>query len=51
MSCVPSYLESILHQVPESLALRHLALGGEAFSLQFRDKVTRQLPGVQFTNL
>ena len=51
MSCVPSYLESILHQVPESLALRHLALGGEAFSLQFRDKVTRQLPGVQITNL
>jgi thioesterase domain-containing protein/acyl carrier protein len=51
MSCVPSYLESILHQVPDSLALKHLALGGEAFSLQFKDKVSRHLAGVQITNL
>jgi nonribosomal peptide synthetase DhbF len=51
MSCVPSYLESILHQAPESLTLKHLALGGEAFSLQFKDKVTQHLAAAQITNL
>ena len=51
MSCVPSYLESILHQAPETLALKHLALGGEAFSLQFKNKITNQLGAVQITNL
>jgi nonribosomal peptide synthetase DhbF len=51
MSCVPSYLESILHQAPETLALKHLALGGEAFSLQFKNKITHQLDTVQITNL
>jgi len=31
ISCVPSYLESILQQAPGGLRLDHLALGGEAF--------------------
>ena len=51
MSCVPSYLESVLPQAPEGLVLRHLALGGEAFSLQFRNRVARKLSGTQITNL
>ncbi len=51
MSCVPSYLDSILHQVPESLPLKYLALGGEALALQFRNKVARHLKTAQVTNL
>ena len=52
MSCVPSYLESVLPQAPEGLALRHLALGGEAFSLEFKDRIARaSLPAAQITNL
>ena len=39
MSCVPSYLESVLPQAPEDLALRHLALGGEAFSPISSDRI------------
>ncbi len=51
MSCVPSYLENILQQAPETASLRHLALGGEALTLQFKDKVSRHLNVAQITNL
>ncbi len=51
ISCVPSYLESILQQVPDTVALQHLALGGEALTLQFRNKVARELKVEQITNL
>ena len=51
MSCVPSYLESILQQAPETASLQHLALGGEALTLQFKNKVARHLQVAQITNL
>ena len=51
MSCVPSYLESILQQAPETASLQHLALGGEALTLQFKNKVSRHLQVAQITNL
>ena len=51
MSCVPSYLESVLPQAPEELALRHLALGGEAFSARAQGQDHRKLPATQITNL
>ena len=51
ISCVPSYLESILQQVPDTVALQHLALGGEALTLQFRNRVARELDVAQITNL
>ena len=51
MSCVPSYLESILQQAPETASLQHLALGGEALTLQFKNKVSRHLNVAQITNL
>jgi nonribosomal peptide synthetase DhbF len=51
VSCVPSYLESVLHQVPHSLSLNHLALGGEALSRQFKNKVLRNLDVRHVTNL
>ena len=51
MSCVPSYLESVLPQAPEDLALRHLALGGEAFSPEFQGQDCRKFPAAQITNL
>ena len=51
MSCVPSYLESILSQASDTLSLKHLALGGEALTLQFKNKVSRQLKVAQITNL
>ena len=43
MSCVPAYLESILNQAPDTVSLKHLALGGEALTLQFKNKVSRHL--------
>ncbi len=51
MSCVPSYLESILNQAPDTLSLKHLALGGEALTLQFKNKISRHLKVAQITNL
>src|SRR5262249_49619641 len=51
LSCVPSYLDSRLPQVPEPLPLKHLALGGEALAVQFRNKVARHLKAAQITNL
>ena len=51
MSCVPAYLESILNQAPDTLSLKHLALGGEALTLQFKNKVSHHLEVAQITNL
>ena len=51
MSCVPAYLESILHQAPDTVSLKHLALGGEALTLQFKNKVSHHLKVGQITNL
>jgi amino acid adenylation domain-containing protein len=51
MSCVPSYLESILQQAPDTASLQHLALGGEALTVQFKNKVARHLQVAQITNL
>jgi nonribosomal peptide synthetase DhbF len=51
MSCVPAYLESILNHAPDTLSLKHLALGGEALTLQFKNKVTHHLKVAQITNL
>ena len=51
MSCVPSYLESILIRRLTRLSLKHLALGGEALTLQFKNKVSHHLKVAQITNL
>ena len=41
ISCVPSFLESVLHDAPEAASLDHLALGGEAFTGEFRSEISR----------
>ena len=51
ISCVPSYLETMLVERPERVSLRHLALGGEAFTVSFRDKIARSLEVSRITNL
>ena len=51
VSCVPSYLDTMLHQIPDKLSLTHLALGGEALTGQFKSKVARQLKVERITNL
>ena len=52
VSCVPSYLESVIVlNAPSTLSLRHLALGGEAFTLEFKNKILRHLKVSQITNL
>jgi len=51
MSCVPSYLDSVIRQVPGSLSLEHLALGGEAFTVEFRREILRRLDVARLTNL
>jgi amino acid adenylation domain-containing protein len=51
VSCVPSYLESVMRHVPEALSLDHLALGGESFTVEFRNELSRQLDVACLTNL
>jgi non-ribosomal peptide synthetase component E (peptide arylation enzyme)/acyl carrier protein len=51
VSSVPSYLDTILPNAPETLTLEHLALGGEAFTFEFRNKILRHLKVSQITNL
>jgi amino acid adenylation domain-containing protein len=51
ISCVPSYLDTMLAQVPEGIAIAHLALGGEVLTNQFRNKIARHLNVGQIINL
>src|SRR5262249_13522285 len=51
ISCVPSYLESVIRHVPPALSLDHLALGGEAFTTEFRKEISRRLDVARLTNL
>ena len=51
VSCVPSYLDSVLRQAPDALRLEHLALGGEAFTVAFAQEIARHLEVAQVTNL
>ncbi len=51
LSCVPSYLASVLAEIPQSARLTHLALGGEAFSTEFHRAVLQRLDVANVTNL
>src|SRR5260370_6921196 len=51
MSCVPSYLESVIHGAPDNASLRHLVLGGEVFTAAFAKEISRHLQVAHITNL
>jgi nonribosomal peptide synthetase DhbF len=51
ISCVPSYLRSIIDEAPEHLALDHLALGGEEFTTQLAYEIARKLRVAHLTQL
>jgi amino acid adenylation domain-containing protein/non-ribosomal peptide synthase protein (TIGR01720 family) len=51
LSCVPSYLDSVLRQAPHALRLQHLALGGETFTTGFAREISRHLEVKRLTNL
>ncbi|HET9539338.1 MAG TPA: amino acid adenylation domain-containing protein, partial [Candidatus Limnocylindria bacterium] len=51
VSCVPSYLDSVIRGAPQHASLQHLALGGEAFTVEFRNEIARHLDVAQITNL
>ncbi|HSL47729.1 MAG TPA: amino acid adenylation domain-containing protein, partial [Candidatus Deferrimicrobiaceae bacterium] len=51
ISCVPSYLDSVLPQAPPTLLLNHLALGGETFTRAFHREIVRHLKVAHVTNL
>ena len=51
VSCVPSYLASMLREVPETVSLDHLVLGGEAFTTEFLQEILRRLDVAHITNL
>ena len=51
ISCVPSFFESVLRDAPETASLDHLALGGEAFTGEFRNEISRHLNVARITNL
>ncbi len=43
VSCVPSYLQSVLRDVPEGLFLAHLALGGEKLTTDLAREISGRL--------
>jgi non-ribosomal peptide synthetase component F len=51
ISCVPSFFESVLREATEDASLDHLALGGEAFTGEFRNEISRHLKVARITNL
>ena len=51
VSCVPSYLESVLGAVPGGARLDHLALGGERFTSAFQQEILRRFAVGQITQL
>ena len=51
ISCVPSFFESVLRDAPATASLDHLALGGEAFTGEFRNEISRHLNVARITNL
>src|SRR5262249_36712361 len=51
MSCVPSYLESVIHGAPNNACLHHLVLGGEVFTAAFQRDISRHLKVAHITNL
>src|SRR6185295_11656682 len=51
ISCVPSFFESVLRDAPEAASLDHLALGGEAFTGELRNEISRHLKVARITNL
>ena len=51
VSCVPSYLESVIGAAPNGAELDHLALGGERFTSTFQQEILRRLAVGQITQL
>ncbi|MGJ4952834.1 non-ribosomal peptide synthase/polyketide synthase [Bradyrhizobium sp. HKCCYLS20291] len=51
MSCVPSFLGSVLAGAPNGLRLQHLALGGEALTTGFVRQLSERIAVTRLTNL
>src|SRR5262249_46222865 len=51
LSCVPSYLDSIIRHAPQDTFLQHLVLGGEAFTAAFAKEISRRVDVESITNL
>ncbi len=51
ISCVPSFFESVYRDAPDGACLDHLALGGEAFTSEFRREISRHVKFNRITNL
>ncbi len=51
ISCVPSYLRSVIGAAPKDALLDHLALGGEEFTAEFQREITRRLEVRRITHL
>ena len=48
---MPSFFESVLRDAPPGASLDHLALGGEAFTGEFRSEISRRVEVARMTNL
>ena len=51
LNCTPSYFETIVRDVPPTLSLDHLVLGGEAFTTELQRQISRSLKVSRITNL
>ena len=51
VSCVPSFLTSVLGSAPKALSLDHVVLGGEVFTTEFHQDILRHIVVGRTTNL
>src|SRR5262249_7848334 len=51
VSCVPSYLDSVIRSAPDNTSLRHLVLGGEGLRGEFEKEISARLDVEKITNL
>src|SRR5262249_39923442 len=51
LNCTPSLFESLMRSAPDGASLHHLVLGGEAFTAEWRQEISRPLDVARVTNL
>ena len=51
LNCTPSLLEALIHSAPDNFHLRHLVVGGEAFTTVLHEQILRHLDVAQISNL
>ena len=51
LNCTPSLFENLMSSAPDRSSLRHLVLGGEPFTIELQQRISKQLNVANITNL